>query len=101
MKHDNVKAKPYPTLEEIFAAAAKTVPTSRVPPHPPVQARAGLLALLDRWEVLCATPGMQAERHELADKILDIFSTYPTEAPGWERAWRRLHPTQDREENRS
>ena len=97
MKRDSVKVRPYPTLEEIFAAAARTVPASRVSPLPPVQARAGLLALLDRWETLCATPGMQAKRHGLADKILDVFSSFPDQAPGWERAWWKLHPTQDGE----
>ena len=85
------------TLEEIFAAAAAK---SRVPPLPPEQARAGLFALLDRWEALCEMPGMQVERHELADTILNIFQSYPTEAPGWQRAWKAMHRTANMEAER-
>lgn len=95
MKGDDVKAKPYPTLEEMFAAAAKNAVKSRVPPHPPEQARVTLLTLLDRWETLSGMSGQQVERTELAERILNVFSAYPNLAPGWQRAWKALRPGQE------
>jgi hypothetical protein len=100
MKRNDVKVRPHPTLEEIFAAAAKTVPTSRVPPHPPAQAHADLLALLDRLEILTGIPGSQAERDEVAERIMDVFHQHPDQAAEWQRAWKALHPTQAGEEAR-
>jgi hypothetical protein len=76
------------------------VASSRVPPLPPPQAQVELLALLDRLELLAGIPGSQAERDEVAEKIMDVFATYPNQAPTWQSAWRRLHQTKQDEENR-
>ena len=83
-------ATPHPlTLEEMFAAAAARHSLIRPEPRHPSEA---LWRLLDLWERLRATPGMQAERHELADRLMDTFAAYPGQAPGWQRAWEALHP---------
>lgn len=75
------------TLEELFAAAAAGQPPLPKPPHPSEE----LSAMLDRFEAVSAMPGKHAERSELAERILDMFASYP-EAPTWQAAWRALHP---------
>lgn len=71
------------TLEELFARMP------RIPVAPP-DPKAGLWRLLDRLAVLRASRTNVAQ-HELADKILDLFSSFPAEAPGWYRAWQAAH----------
>ncbi len=75
------------TLEELFAAAAARCPQVPVPPPDP---RAGLWRLLDRLEALQVS-GAKVERHELMDKVLDVFRSFPVEARAWLDAWRRDH----------
>ena len=70
----------------------------QVPPEPSQGPSETLSALLDRLELLTGVPGTQAERDQVAERIMDLFAIYPTEAPGWQRAWKALRPAQ--EENR-
>ena len=73
-----------PTLEELFAKAGHH-------PSPPPDPKAGLWRLLERLEALRAA-GVKVERHELADKIMDIFTSFPSDANGWLQEWRMDHP---------
>jgi len=62
-----------------------------VAPEPSQGPSAELTALLDRLELLTGIPGMQRERDEVVEAVLDVFASHPTEAPEWARAWRELH----------
>jgi len=59
-----------------------------------------LQALLARWELLQGIPGAQVERDAVAEKIMDLFASYPDQAPGWQRAWKALHQTANMEAER-
>ena len=63
----------------------------QVAPKPSQAPSAELMALLDRLELLTGIPGMQRERDEVVEAVLDVFASHPTEAPEWARAWRALH----------
>jgi hypothetical protein len=75
------------------SGAVKVVTTGdSTPPHV-VDARARLVEFLSEWANMHEASWTEEDVDRLKNKILDVFSDYPTEADGWYRAWRVAHPT--------